>query len=92
MQYLFDLDVRDYNLWMWERTPVILVLYDAGRRRAYWIHVQDYSRRDPARKPPRNARAVRVRVPRRQKFDRRAIKRICELKQESQSVFRGISP
>ena len=31
--YVFDLDVRDYNLWMQEETPVILVLFDATRRR-----------------------------------------------------------
>ncbi len=35
----FDLDIRDYNLWMLEEMPVILVLYDASRRRAYWLAV-----------------------------------------------------
>src|ERR1700722_18996461 len=38
--YVFDLDLRDYNLWMLEEWPVILVLYDASRRRAYWLPVQ----------------------------------------------------
>ena len=32
--YVFDLDIRDYNLWMLEKEPVILVLFDATRRRA----------------------------------------------------------
>src|SRR5262245_21033530 len=36
--YLYDLDVRDYNLWMLENNPIFLVLYDATRRRAYWLH------------------------------------------------------
>src|SRR4051812_4015774 len=29
--YFFDLDIRDYNLWMFEKTPVILILFDASR-------------------------------------------------------------
>src|SRR5271169_2635449 len=26
--YVFDLDIRDYNLWMMERMPVFLVLFE----------------------------------------------------------------
>src|SRR5438445_10924315 len=40
--YLFDVDVRDYNLWMLEEMPVVLVLFDASRRRAYWLAIQPY--------------------------------------------------
>jgi hypothetical protein len=32
--WVYDLDVRDYNLWMREIMPVVLVLFDATRRRA----------------------------------------------------------
>jgi hypothetical protein len=35
--FVFDLDIRDYNLWMAEDAPVFLVLFDATRRRAYWL-------------------------------------------------------
>ncbi len=28
--YVCDIEVRDYNLWMYEKMPVILVLYDAS--------------------------------------------------------------
>src|SRR5437762_4920473 len=42
--YVYDLDNRDYNLWLLEKTPVIVSLYDATRRRAYWLHVQCYFR------------------------------------------------
>lgn len=27
--YIFDVDIRDYNVWISERNPVILILYDA---------------------------------------------------------------
>lgn len=29
--YVYDLDVRDYNLWMRDEMPVILILFDATR-------------------------------------------------------------
>src|ERR1700694_1630180 len=39
--YVFDLNIRDYNLWMLEELPVVLILFDASRRRAYWFPVQE---------------------------------------------------
>jgi hypothetical protein len=65
--YSYDLDIRDFNLWMLEKPPVILVLYDASRKRAYWLAVQRYFRADPARRPKQGAKTVRVRVASRQK-------------------------
>src|SRR5436309_9237397 len=35
--YVFDLDIRDYNLWILEEKPVILILFHASHRRAYWL-------------------------------------------------------
>lgn len=77
--YFYDLDVRDYNLWKSERLPVILVLFDATSRRAYWIHVQSYFR-DAKRLPRTGAQTIRVLIPRRQVFNRRAIRTIRALK------------
>src|SRR5262245_22102092 len=42
----FDMDIRDYHLWMLEKMPVVLVMYDASRRRASWLAVQQYFRED----------------------------------------------
>jgi hypothetical protein len=81
--YVFDLDIRDYNLWMIGDTPVFLVLFDATRRRAYWLHVQPYFGKDATRQPKKGAKTVRVRVPRRQAFNRRAVARIRELLQKA---------
>ncbi len=78
--FVFDLDVRDYNLWMLERWPVILMLFDASRRRAYWLHVQGYFGEEETRRPKRGAKTVRVRVPRRQIVNRRAIAKMRTLK------------
>lgn len=78
--FLFDLDVRDYNLWTAEEIPVFLVLFDAGRRRAYWMYVQDYFEVSPTRHPRRGAKTVRVRVPRRQAVTLRGVAMMRELK------------
>jgi hypothetical protein len=88
--YVFDLDVRDYNLWMMELLPVILVLYDASRRRAYWLHVQPYFRQDPARQPRPGAKTVRVRVPKRQAVNRRAVAAMRAIKQEKLLRLKGL--
>ena len=36
----FKIDIADYNLWIGEPLPVILVVFDAQKQVAYWIHVQ----------------------------------------------------
>lgn len=77
--FAFDLDVRDYNLWRSEQLPVILVLFEAGTRRAYWVHVQRYFA-DGAKRPRKQAKTVRVLVERRQVFGRRAVRAIRALK------------
>jgi hypothetical protein len=79
---VFDLDIRDYNLWMLEEIPVILILFDAARKRAYWLDVQRYFREDENRCPKKGTKTVRVRVPMRQAVSRRAIAAMRKLKRE----------
>src|SRR5262249_27317104 len=82
-EYVYDMDIRDYNLWMREEAPVILVLFDATRRWAYWLAVQRYFREVVAHRPRKGAKTVRVRVPQRQVVNRRAIAAMRALKRES---------
>lgn len=77
--YAYDLDVRDYNLWKGEQLPVILVLFDAGTRRAYWVHVQAYFA-GGSRRPRKNAKTVRVLFDPRRVFNHRAVNAIRALK------------
>jgi hypothetical protein len=81
--YVYDLDVRDYNLWMLGDIPVFLVLFDATRRRAYWLHVQPYFRQDASRQPKKGAKTVRVRVPSGQAISRRGVAAMRELKRKA---------
>jgi len=63
LNYAFDLDMRDYDLWGEEPNPVFLILYEATTRRAYWLFVQTYLRGPGAPKPRKNAKTVRIKVP-----------------------------
>lgn len=38
----FSLDRRDLKLWLKEYRPVILIVYDGMKDRAYWLYVQAY--------------------------------------------------
>jgi hypothetical protein len=90
--YVFDLDIRDYNLWTLERVPVILILYDASRKRACWLAVQRYFREGADRRPKKGAKTVRVRVSRNQVVNRRAIARMRDLKRETRQSAVGEVP
>ncbi len=71
--FAYDLDIRDYNLWRGEQIPVILVLYEATTRRAYWLDVKRFFMEDESRRPAKGAKWVRVRIPRRQRLTRQTI-------------------
>jgi len=78
--FVFDVDVRDYNLWMLETVPVFLLLFDAGRRRAYGVYIQGYFAADASRRPRHRAKTVRVRVPARQRVTRAGVRQMCRRK------------
>ncbi len=87
--HVFDLAVQDYNLWMDEKMPVFLVLFDASRRRACWLYVQRYFAADSSRQPKRGAKTVRARAPIRQVLNRRAVARMRALKQAVLDQLQG---
>lgn len=80
--YSFDMDTRDYNLWRAEVMPVVLILFDAVARRAYWLPVQRYFRDHLLSRPRTGARTVRVHISSRQSVNRRAIRQMRTAKEE----------
>jgi hypothetical protein len=88
--YVFDVDMRDYNLWIHEEFPVVLVLFDASRKKAYWLAIQRYFREYVVRQPRKGAKTVRVRVARRQVMNRLAVKAMRALKREMQGPTLGV--
>src|SRR5262249_28551164 len=87
---VFDIDIRDYRLWTAQMMPVILILFDGSKRRAYWLYVQRYFAEEPSRKPRPHAKTVRIRVPRRQLLNRAAIRKMREFKQRIQEQLEGV--
>ena len=90
--YVFDLDIRDYNLWLQEEFPVVLILFDASRKKAYWLAIQRYFLDGQAKQPRRGNKTVRVHVPKRQVVNRRAIQELRELKRSKQRPVLGVHP
>jgi hypothetical protein len=82
--YAHDVDIRDYNLWMSEPMPVILALYDATARRAFWVHVQGYFATNLARAPKPGAQTVRIYASEKDVVNLRTIRRLRGLKQQAQ--------
>jgi hypothetical protein len=78
----YDLDIRHYNSWKEERLPIILVFYDALKRRAFWVHIQSYFA-DHSKWPKKGKKSVRIRIPCRQLLNRRSVKKMREIKQSS---------
>jgi hypothetical protein len=87
--FVFDIDVRDFALWTAELMPVVLILFDASRRRAYWVYVQRYFAGEPSRQPRRKAKTVRIRVPKRQVVSGGAIGKMRSYKQRVQEQLVG---
>lgn len=70
--------------------PVILILFDASKRRAYWLYVQRYFGEDLSRKPRQGARTIRIRVPKRQAISRTAIGTMRAYKQRVLQQVEGV--
>jgi hypothetical protein len=60
----FDVDLRDYNLWIAEPFPVILVLFDVSRRAAFWLALHEYFKEDaPAAERRQDCARARAAIP-----------------------------
>jgi hypothetical protein len=67
-------NVADYNMWRDEGMPVFLIIYDAKKRLAHWLYVQQYFEENPDRGPHGDdAQTVSVRIPVKQRWNRRAV-------------------
>ena len=86
-EYVFSLDLRDYNLWLIDPMPVILVLFDTARRRGYWLDIQRYFQKEAARDPKAGAKTVRVRIPQKHTITTRTIHKFRGRKQEALSAL-----
>ncbi len=87
----FRLDRADLESWATWADPVILVVYDAQADVAYWLYVQDYMERMPARPRRRLGATVTVYLPRTNVLNCEAVRRFARFRDAVQSQTRGVS-
>lgn len=83
---------RDLKLWLAEPYPVILVVYDGQKDKAYWVHIQAYLA--DRRTPELFARGgtVVVHIPVRNGLNPPAIREIARRKNDAHRQIRGKGP
>jgi hypothetical protein len=85
------LEWRDLLFWLNELNPIILVLYDAQKDRAYWLYVQKYFRRRRWAKRAGKATTVTVHVPTTNVLDESAIRLLARFRDERQPTKCGVA-
>ena len=65
--------------------PVYFVLFDAQRRRAYWVNVQTYFR--GGRRPAAGVKSIRVHIP---STNRMSLRTVDKMKAEKASIVKVI--
>jgi len=80
---------RDLLLWLSEAFPVVLVVYDGRRDRAFWLHVQaDFADRTSA-DLFLAGQTIHVHLPVTSRLNRRSVERIVQRKNATQARLRA---
>jgi hypothetical protein len=81
----FPIDIRDWRLWRKEAEPVFLILYEASRRRAYWLYLQPYFNTQAL--PDQDASSLTIHIPKKNVLRRDTI---SLMRSKKMSVLRQI--
>ena len=68
--------------------PVVLVIYDASKDVAYWLHVQDYFARQSGFKPKAGNHTVTVRIPKTQVLNPAGVRHIAMIRDHLDAQIR----
>jgi hypothetical protein len=77
----FQIDKRDYNLWNDEPYPVILIIFDSVKKKAYWLYFQKYFQ-DNTIKIKSHTKSLSLSIPTRNKVHQKSLQRFKEFKNE----------
>lgn len=83
----FRIDTRDLRAWLLEWEPVILVLYDAGMERAFWLHLQEYAKANSLDENL-GGRTVTLRIPTANELNIPAVQNLRIVKEEGSRLRR----
>jgi hypothetical protein len=78
---------KDLLFWIREKYPVILVIFDAGNDRAYWLHVQQQVHGGKIFGLERQGASLTVHVPRIQVMNEEAVEQFRQLKRRASSQW-----
>jgi hypothetical protein len=73
---------RDLKLWLSEAYPVVLVVYDGQREKAYWLHVQEYFASRTTSDLFTVGETINVHIPLRSRINLHAVEQIAQRKRE----------
>jgi hypothetical protein len=76
------LEWRDLLFWLNEPIPVILIVYDAGADKAYWLNVQAYFRGQQWEERAGTATTVTVQIPSGQILNEEAVRLFARYRDE----------
>ncbi len=85
----WPVDRRDLRLWLKDAYPVILVVYDAARDRAYWLYVQAYFIDRSTADLFTGGEMINVHVPTKNRINRRSIQEIAEYQRRIRGQLTG---
>lgn len=83
---------RDLKLWLQETYPVILIVYDGQKDKAYWIHVQAYFSGRLSAELFAGGETVNVHIPTGNRLNQHVIRAIARHKNDLQKQLRGKGP
>lgn len=86
---LWPITRRDLRLWLRDTPPVILVVYDGARDKAYWLYVQAYFAERAATELFAAGETITVHVPTGNRISRRSIRTIAQYTQHIEQQVRG---
>ena len=82
-------DWADVTFWQNETMPVILIVYDASRKDAYWLYTQEAIENSLRLQEPSERRRVRLHLSKDNVVNEAAIKRFRRMKQIVQGQLEG---
>jgi hypothetical protein len=83
----FDVDTRDLNLWLNQYDPVLLVVYDAKKDKAYWLDIQDYFKSLTLSAKHKKQKSFRVQIPKRNKVGVSSVRKYAKLKNDRYNII-----
>ena len=79
-------EIKDLRYWYFEPYPVIIIVYDAERSHAFWLHVQDYVDTTPGLLES-DSNTIALRIPTRNKLNLRSVDYFRKLSLETLAKF-----